>query len=102
MINISIQLTKNTSIDVYNLSLEGHKYPECWEQCVFGKLITLPWYHKKFKWQYIGQFPKSKLQMHEYTDMNYIDTCIIYKNINFISNSYRRIYNLKDCNEIKN
>ena len=36
--------------------------------------------------------------MHDYTDINYIDTCI-YKNLNFI---YRGMYNLKDCNEIKN
>jgi hypothetical protein len=52
------------------------------------------------KWQYIRQLPKSKLKMHDYTDINYIDTCI-YKNLNFISNSYRGMYNLKDCNEIK-
>jgi hypothetical protein len=31
---------------------------------------------------------------------NISDTCI-YMNLNFISNSYRRIYNLKECNEIK-
>jgi hypothetical protein len=37
--------------------------------------------------------------MHDYTDINYIDTCI-YKNLNFISNSYRGMYNLKDCNEM--
>ena len=75
----------------------------CWEKCVFGKFnqATLHWYHSRLKWQYIRQLPKSKLKMHDYTDIDYIDTCI-YKNLNFISNSYRGMYNLKDCNEIKN
>jgi hypothetical protein len=71
-------------------------------KCVFGKLNHLPWYHEWLIWQYIGTVAKKEIKNAWIYRHNISDTCIyIYINLNFISNSYRWNYNLKDCNEIK-
>ena len=72
----------------------------CWEKCVFGKLNHLPWNHEILIWQYIGTVAKKEIKNACVYRHNISDTCI-YINLNFISNSYRRIHNLKDCNETK-
>jgi len=44
--------------------------------------------------------PTSALNMDDYIGIKYIDTCID-SNLNFMSNSYRQIYNLKTAMKLK-